>query len=177
MDTKEAQILKEERAKRIIKARSEAKLTQAELAERTKLSEDIISKLETGKRELRDGYAVKIGEALHVRWEWLLFGDSIPQTGPMETSAEGKAGKGPQLPRKISPKLIVRPTFPLFSRIPLMRCETQRIWVWIVLFILTMAPFRMFPLVHTGWSGLGEVASCIFMMCMVARLSALYTWA
>lgn len=61
-------------AERLIWARERAGLTQEELAEKSKMSRDIIAKAETGKTK-RPKRMKDLADALEVPPAWLAFGD------------------------------------------------------------------------------------------------------
>ena len=68
---------------RLVEARTKMGLSQAELSEKCKLSQQTISKIESGRQtELRSASAERLANALGVTPEWLLYGTPEPQENP-----------------------------------------------------------------------------------------------
>ena len=60
--------------KRILKVRTQLKLSQEELAERANTSKQTVSTAENGKNELRSSSIIKLSDALGVSADYLLKG-------------------------------------------------------------------------------------------------------
>ena len=74
--------------KNLLPARTSRGLTLRQLAERTGLHPSVLSRIETGKREVTLREAVRLAQALHVSLEWIVTGKKMPGSALSEIAEE-----------------------------------------------------------------------------------------
>ena len=163
--------LKQARGQRIAEARTKAGLTQGELAKKAGLTDDIIWNLEKGKRDLRADESMAICRALHKRLEYIVDGESWPDTTSEESRPREGRWDGQIKDRKTAPPRS-GPRWP-FSVRTWWRSERLRLLTWIACYCLVAGVFIAFPAWPLRWHALAVAVCCFFVLQLSLRLHSL----